>query len=95
MRVNEKIKRITPETLICGIDIGKTAVIIAFEPTGHYWLNIDKYFKDCGQETVLMPTYTVKQGEEMHDQNPTKSDPKDALLIARLTSDGTYRCGHK
>lgn len=24
MRVNEKIKRITPDTLICGIDIGKT-----------------------------------------------------------------------
>ena len=131
MRVNEKIKRITPETLICGIDIGKTKccarfcdyrglevyhkvwfdktenldvigcnitaamhetgkadIIIAFEPTGHYWLNIDKYFKDCGQETVLMPTYTVKQGKEMHDQNPTKSDPKDALLIARLTSEG-------
>ena len=133
MRVNEKIKRITPETLICGIDIGKTKccarfcdyrglevyhkvwfdktenfdvigcnitsamyetektdVIIAFEPTGHYWLNIDKYFKDCGQETVLMPTYTVKQGKEMHDQNPTKSDPKDALLIARLASEGKY-----
>lgn len=133
MRVNEKIKRITPETLICGIDIGKTKccarfcdyrglevyhkvwfdrtenldaigcnitaamykenktdVIIAFEPTGHYWLNVDKYFKDCGQETVLMPTYTVKQGKEMHDQNPTKSDPKDALLIARLTSEGKY-----
>ncbi len=133
MRVNEKIKRITAETLICGIDIGKTKccarfcdyrglevyhkvwfdktenfdvigcnitsamyetektdVIIAFEPTGHYWLNIDKYFKDCGQETVLMPTYTVKQGKEMHDQNPTKSDPKDALLIARLASEGKY-----
>ena len=133
MRVNEKIERITPETLICGIDIGKTKccarfcdyrglevyhkvwfdktenldaigcqitaamykenksdVIIAFEPTGHYWLNIDKYFKDCGQETVLMPTYTVKQSKEMHDQNPTKSDPKDALLIARLTSEGKY-----
>lgn len=26
----------------------------------------------------------------MHDQNPTKSDPKDALLIARLTSEGKY-----
>lgn len=133
MRVNEKIERITPDTLICGIDIGKTKccarfcdfrgievyhkvwfdktedldvigcnitaamykenkndVIIAFEPTGHYWLNIDKYFKDCGQETVLMPTYTVKQAKEMHDQNPTKSDPKDALLIARLTSEGKY-----
>lgn len=133
MRVNEKIERITLDTLICGIDIGKTKccarfcdyrgievyhkvwfdktedldvigcnitaamakenktdVIIAFEPTGHYWLNIDKYFKDCGQETVLMPTYTVKQAKEMHDQNPTKSDPKDALLIARLTSEGKY-----
>lgn len=133
MRVNEKIERITLDTLICGIDIGKTKccarfcdyrgievyhkvwfdktedldvigcnitvamakenkndVIIAFEPTGHYWLNIDKYFKDNGQETVLMPTYTVKQAKEMHDQNPTKSDPKDALLIARLTSEGKY-----
>lgn len=133
MRVNEKIERITPDTLICGIDIGKTKccarfcdyrglevyhkvwfdktenldaigcqitaamhmenktdVIISFEPTGHYWLNIDKYFKDCGLETVLMPTYTVKQAKEMHDQNPTKSDPKDALLIARLTSEGKY-----
>ena len=68
----------------------KTDVIIAFEPTGHYWLNIDKYFKDCGQETVLMPTYTVKQSKEQYDQNPSKSDPKDALLIARLTSEGKY-----
>ena len=133
MRVNEKIERITPNTLICGIDIGKTKccarfcdfrglevyhkvwfdrtdnldvigchitaamykenktdVMISFEPTGHYWLNIDKYFKDCGQETVLMPTYTVKQAKEQYDQNPTKSDPKDALLIARLTSEGKY-----
>ena len=133
MRVNEKIERITPDTLICGIDIGKTMccarfcdyrglevykkvwfdrtedldiigcqitsamykenkkdIIISFEPTGHYWLNIDKYFKDCGQETVLMPTYTVKQSKEQYDQNPTKSDPKDALLIARLTSEGKY-----
>lgn len=133
MRVNEKIERITPDTLICGIDVGKTKccarfcdfrglevyhkvwfdrtenldkigchvtaamfkenktdVIIAFEPTGHYWLNIDKYFKDCGQETVLMPTYTVKQSKEQYDQNPSKSDPKDALLIARLTSEGKY-----
>lgn len=133
MRVNEKIERITPDTLICGIDIGKTKcccrfcdyrgmevyhkiwfdrtkdldiigcnitaamdktnktdVLISFEPTGHYWLNINKYFNDCGQETVLIPTYTVKQEKEGYDQNPTKSDPKDALLIARLTSEGKY-----
>lgn len=133
MRVNEKIERITQDTLICGIDIGKTNccarfcdfrglevykrvwfdrtenldvigchitaamykenknnVMVAFEPTGHYWLNIDKYFKDKDIETVLMPTYTVKQAKEMYDQEPVKSDPKDALLIARLTSEGKY-----
>ena len=27
MRVEEKIQRIKPETLICGIDIGKTLII--------------------------------------------------------------------
>lgn len=133
MRVEEKIKRITPDTLICGIDIGKTKccarfcdfrgmevyhkvwfdrtenldvigchitaamakenksdVIIAFEPTGHYWLNVDKYFRDLNRETALMPTYTVKQSKEQYDQNPTKSDPKDSLLIARLTAEGKY-----
>lgn len=133
MGVNEKIERITADTLICGIDIGKTKccarfcdfrglevyhkvwfdrtenldaigcqitaamykenkndVMISFEPTGHYWLNIDKYFKEKNIETVLMPTYTVKQAKEQYDQNPTKSDPKDALLIARLTSEGKY-----
>lgn len=68
----------------------KDDIIIAFEPTGHYWLNIEKYFKDCNLETVLMPTYTVKQEKEVYDQDPTKSDPKDALLIARLTAEGKY-----
>ena len=37
-----------------------------------------------------MTTYTVKQSKEQYDQNPTKSDTKDALLIARLTSEGKY-----
>ena len=133
MEVNEKIERITPDTLICGIDIGKTNccarfcdyrglevykkiwfdrtkdldtigchitaamhltgkddVIIAFEPTGHYWLNIDKYFVDNNQETVLMPTKTVKDEKDSYDGQPIKSDPRDALLIARLTSQGKY-----
>ena len=133
MRVEEKIERIKPETLICGIDIGKTNccarfcdfrgmevyhkvwfdrtknldvigcnitaamekeaktdVIVAFEPTGHYWLNIDKYFKDSEVETVLMPTKTVKDEKDSYDGQPVKSDPRDAMLIARLTSQGKY-----
>lgn len=133
MRVNEKIEKITNDTIICGIDIGKTnccarfcnyrglevykkvwfdrtkdldvigahitaacyqtgltKIIVAFEPTGHYWLNIDKYFKDNEIETVLMPTQTVKQEKGVHDGEMVKSDPVDAMLIARLTSEGKY-----
>ena len=133
MRVEEKIERIKPETLICGIDIGKTNccarfcdfrgmevykkiwfdrtknldvigcqitaamyetkktdVIVVFEPTGHYWLNIDKYFKELKIETALMPTKTVKDEKDSYDGQPIKSDPRDALLIARLTSQGKY-----
>ena len=110
MRVEEKIQRIKSETLICGIDIGKTNccarfcdfrgmevykkvwfdrtkdldvigchitaamdkenkkdVIVVFEPTGHYWLNIDKYFKDKNIETALMPTKTVKDEKDSYD----------------------------
>lgn len=133
MRVNEKIAKITEDTIICGIDVGKTNccarfcnfrglevykkvwfdrtkdldiigahitaaccqtglnnIIVAFEPTGHYWLNIDKYFKDNEIETVLMPTQTVKQEKGIHDGEMVKSDPVDAMLIARLTSEGKY-----
>lgn len=133
MRVNEKIEKITADTIICGIDVGKTNccarfcnyrglevyhkvwfdrtedldvigahitaamnkeqltnVIVSFEPTGHYWLNIDKYFKDNNIETVLMPTQTVKQEKGVHDGEMIKSDPYDAILIARLTSEGKY-----
>ena len=133
MRVNEKIEKITEDTIICGIDIGKTNccarfcnyrglevykkvwfdrtkdldvigahitaachltglnnIIVPFEPTGHYWLNINKYFKDREIETVLMPTQTVKQEKGVHDGEMIKSDPQDAILIARLTSEGKY-----
>ncbi|MCM1197143.1 MAG: transposase, partial [Roseburia sp.] len=133
MRVNEKIKKITEDMIICGIDIGKTnccarfcnyrgmevykkvwfdrtkdldvigahitaamykegltKILVSFEPTGHYWLNIDKYFKDHEIETVLMPTQTVKQEKGVHDGEMIKSDPQDAILIARLTSEGKY-----
>lgn len=133
MRVNEKIEKIAEDTIICGIDVGKTNccarfcnfrglevykkvwfdrtkdldvigahitaachltglknIIVAFEPTGHYWLNIDKYFNDNRIETVLMPTQIVKQEKGVHDGEMVKSDPNDAILIARLTSEGKY-----
>ena len=36
----------------------KTDVIIAFEPTGHYWLNIDKYVKPIERDELYQNIYS-------------------------------------
>lgn len=69
---------------------GKEDVIIGCEPTGHYWFNLRDYLKQKNVELVIVSTYATKQAKEFDDNNPTKSDPKDALVIARLVSEGRY-----
>lgn len=134
MRVNEKLMRITENTIVIGIDIakykhyarfidyrgnviyktisfnnnkcgfeklidainivkettGKGDVIIGCEPTGHYWFNLRDYLKEQQIELVIVSTYATKNAKEFDDNNPTKSDPKDALVIAKLVSEGRY-----
>ncbi len=69
---------------------GKDDVIIGCEPTGHYWFNLRDYLKSKTLELVIVSTYATKQAKEFDDNSPTKSDPKDALVIARLISEGRY-----
>ena len=134
MRVNEKLMRITDNTIIVGIDIakykhyarfidyrgnllyktisfsnnqdgfkklieainivkektGKDDILIGCEPTGHYWFNIRDYLKSKEIELVIVSTYATKNAKEFDDNSPTKSDPKDALVIAKLVSEGRY-----
>ncbi len=134
MRVNEKLMRITENTIVVGIDIAKRKhyarfvdyrgnliyktisfdnnqcgfeklieainivkektekgdVIIGCEPTGHYWFNLRDYLRKKELELVIVGTYATKQAKELDDNSPTKSDPKDALVIARLVAEGRY-----
>ena len=69
---------------------GKDDIIIGYEPTGHYWLNLHEYLETQNVEGVIVSTYATKQAKEFDDNSPTKSDPKDALVIARLVSEGRY-----
>lgn len=68
----------------------KDDVIIGCEPTGHYWFNLRDYLKQNNVELVIVSTYATKQAKEFDDNSPTKSDAKDALVIARLVSEGRY-----
>jgi transposase len=65
-------------------------VIVGMESTGHYWFNIANWLMDRGIDVVLVNPATTKRNKENRDNSPSKSDPKDALVIADVVSRGYY-----
>ena len=134
--LQEKLQRITPTTIIVGIDVAKEVhyaritdyrgldlvkptkvhnsadgfealltkveklrlkhgcdqVVVGMEPSGHYWRALGWYLKLHESEPVLVGVnpYHTKQAKELNDNSQTKSDPKDAQVIAHLIRDGRY-----
>ena len=61
------------------------------EPTGHYWLNIARYLKDTEEYIIVtVNPMHVKKIKELDDNNQTKTDKKDAKIIAQLVKDARY-----
>ena len=71
---------------------GCDQVVIGMEPSGHYWRALGWYLKLHESEPVLVGVnpYHTKQTKELNDNSQTKSDPKDALVVAHLIRDGRY-----
>lgn len=69
---------------------GMEEIIIGMEPTGHYWKPLAWQLKNNGIPVVIVNPYHVKQTKELDDNCQTKSDRKDALVIAKLVKDGRY-----
>jgi transposase len=68
----------------------KASVIVGMEPTGHYWLNLACWLLEQRFEVVTVNPYHVKSNKENRDNSPTKSDLKDALVIADMVKNGYY-----
>jgi transposase len=68
----------------------KITVIIGMEPTGHYWLNIARYLKANDYTVVTVNPMHVKKIKELDDNLQTKTDKKDAKIIAQLVKDARY-----
>ncbi|SFE61674.1 Transposase IS116/IS110/IS902 family protein [Paenibacillus algorifonticola] len=64
--------------------------IIGMEPTGHYWLSLAAWLKDRKLEVVLVNPHLVKKNKENRDNTPSKSDIKDAFVIADMVKNGYY-----
>ena len=65
-------------------------LIVAAEPTGHYWFALADYLKKFEIKLVLVNPYHVKQTKELDDNNQSKTDAKDPKTIAKLVVDGRY-----
>lgn len=65
-------------------------IIVGMEPTGHYWLSLARWLLDQGIEAVLVNPHLVKRNKENRDNTPSKSDRKDALVIADMVKNGYY-----
>ena len=66
------------------------SVIVGMEPTGHYWKTFATFLYNNGIKAVQVNPYHTKKAKELDDNSQTKSDKKDALVIAKLIKDGRY-----
>jgi hypothetical protein len=69
---------------------GFSSVTIACEPTGQRWRVVDQLAAERGLGLVCVQPLLVWRAREGEDLTWDKSDPKDAVLIARLA--GQLRC---
>ena len=67
-----------------------TKVIFGMESTGHYGVPLAKWLSGNNQDVVQVNPLTTKRNKENRDNRPSKSDPKDAIIIADAVSRGYY-----
>ncbi|MFC0275051.1 IS110 family transposase [Metabacillus herbersteinensis] len=64
--------------------------IVGMEPTGHYWINLSKWLYEQTIDVVTVNPHLVKKNKENRDNTQSKSDKKDALVIADMVKNGYY-----
>jgi len=65
---------------------GFDSVTVACEPTGHRWRVLDQLAAQRGLNLVCVQPLLVWRAREAEDLTWDKSDPKDAVIIARLAA---------
>lgn len=68
----------------------KTEIVFGIEPTGHYWFPLAAFLKEQSITVVVVNPHHVNKTKELEDNSPTKSDYKDAKVIANLIRSGRY-----
>ena len=61
-----------------------TKIMIAVEPTGHYWFTFAAFLKKYDVQVVLVAPQHVKHSKEMDDNTQEKDDRKDPISSIEL-----------
>lgn len=69
---------------------GKTDIVFGIEPTGHYWFPLAAFLQELDIHVVVVNPHHVNKTKELEDNSQTKSDYKDAKVIADLIRNGKY-----
>src|SRR5699024_697317 len=69
---------------------GKYDILVGFEPTGHYWMNLAAFLTEYNIPFVMINPMHVSRSKEFDDNLQTKNDQKDASVIAKLVSNGHF-----
>ncbi|NOU75701.1 IS110 family transposase [Paenibacillus sp. LMG 31458] len=64
--------------------------VVPLAPHRTCWWNLANWLTNKGTNVVLVNPATTKRNKENRDNSPSKSDPKDALVIADIVSRGYY-----
>lgn len=68
----------------------KTDIVFGIEPTGHYWFPLAAFLREQGIGVVVVNPHHVSKYKDIEDNSQTKSDYKDAKVIADLVRNGKY-----
>lgn len=68
----------------------KMVIVFGIEPTGHYWFPLAAFLEANDIKVVIVNPHHVNKSKELEDNSPTKSDYKDAKVIADLIRNGKY-----
>jgi transposase len=66
---------------------GTGPLVIAMEPTSHFWKPVARAAESAGADYVLVQGMLVAKGREFDDLTRDKTDARDAVLIADLAAE--------
>lgn len=67
-----------------------SGIIVGLESTGHYWQTLAHWLREKGVMVVQVNPLHTHKAKDLYDNSPSKTDAKDARIIADLVSQGKF-----